>query len=76
MRASKTKKAKGYSEAVEAFSPDALLTPRQLGKRWNVTGLTLRRYRAEGKLQAIALSKRTIRFSIDEVRRAEREGVV
>jgi hypothetical protein len=71
---SKFKKVKArYDEAVETFSP-ALLTPRQLSKRWGVTGLTLRRYRDAGKLRAIVLSKRMIRFSIDEVLRVEREA--
>jgi predicted site-specific integrase-resolvase len=36
--------------------------------------LTLRRYSDAGKLRAIVLSKRMIRFSIDEVLRVEREA--
>ena len=61
-------------EANTALSLDVLLTPQQLSKRWNITALTLRRYRDQGKLRAVLISSRIIRFPMSEVLRVEAEA--
>jgi hypothetical protein len=71
-KAAKTKK-KAAREAV-TLSPDELLTPQQLARRWRVTRLTLKRYRDAGRLRAIVFSPRSIRFALAEVLRVEKEA--
>ena len=72
-RSSKTPKVRS-DEASATFSRDALLTPQQLSKRWNITALTLRRYRDQGKLRAVVISPRIIRFSMSEILRFEAQA--
>ncbi len=50
-----------------------LFTPAQLSQRWQVTGMTLHRWRKAGRLKALHLG-RGIRFSLTEVERFEREA--
>ncbi len=54
---------------------DFLWTPEQLAKRWQVTTLTIRRYRKSGRLSALHIG-RSIRFSLDEISRFETESKV
>jgi excisionase family DNA binding protein len=49
------------------------LTPTELAARWQVSTMTLRRWRKEGKLKTIHLG-RAVRFEISEVQRVEREA--
>lgn len=50
-----------------------LFTPAQLSRRWDVTGMTLRRWRKAGKLKALHIG-RQIRFAPAEIERFEREA--
>jgi len=54
--------------------PDWLYSPAQLSHRWQVTGMTLRRWRKAGKLKAMYLG-RQIRFSLAEIERFESEAI-
>ena len=49
------------------------LTPTELAARWKVTTMSLRRWRQAGRLKASHIG-RGIRFTMDEVRRFEREA--
>jgi hypothetical protein len=51
----------------------AFLSPAQLTARWQVTGMTLRRWRKAGKLKALHIG-RQIRFSVSEIARFENEA--
>ena len=51
------------------------LTPSQLGRRWQIHPITLRRWVRDGKLHCMKLG-RSVRFSLAEVERIEREGTV
>lgn len=51
----------------------ALFTPKQICSRWQVTGMTLRRWRKAGKISALHIG-RQIRFSLSEIERFEREA--
>lgn len=55
----------------KAQSP--FLTPAELALRWQVTTMTLRRWRKSGKLRTIHLG-RGVRFAIADVERLEREA--
>ncbi len=55
-------------------APSPFLTPSELAARWQVTTMTLRRWRKSGKLKTIQLG-RGVRFAIEEVERMEREAV-
>ena len=52
----------------------SFLSPAELARRWQVTPMTLRRWRKAGKLKAHHLG-RGIRFSMAEVERFEREAL-
>lgn len=51
------------------------LTPAELEARWKVTGMTLRRWRKEGKIKASHFG-RGVRFSLSDIERFEREAIV
>ena len=72
-KSSKTPKVRA-DEASATFSRDALLTPQHLSKRWNITALTLRRDRDQGKLRAVVISPRISRFSMSEILRFEAQA--
>jgi predicted site-specific integrase-resolvase len=55
--------------------PLTFLTPQELGARWKVTPMTLRRWRKAGKLKASHLG-RGVRYSSTEIERIEREAQV
>lgn len=55
-------------------SAPVFLTPRQLAARFGVHTVTLRRWRAEGKITATRFG-RGIRFAISEIERLERESI-
>ncbi|MFZ2281930.1 MAG: helix-turn-helix domain-containing protein [Prosthecobacter sp.] len=57
-----------------ATKPVAYYSPAQLAARWQVTGMTLRRWRKAGKIKALHIG-RGVRFSIAEVERFEREAL-
>lgn len=57
------------------FSEPVLFTQANLESRWQVCGLTLRRWRKSGKIKALHLG-RGIRFTLAEVERVEREATV
>lgn len=48
-------------------------SPADLSYRWQVTGMTLRRWRKAGKLKALHIG-RQIRFHISEIERFENEA--
>ena len=48
-------------------------SPAQLTARWQVTGMTLRRWRKAGKLKALHIG-RQIRFAVSEIERFEAEA--
>jgi excisionase family DNA binding protein len=50
------------------------LTPQQLSRRWNIHPITLRRWRASGRIVATRFG-RGIRFALAEIERFERESV-
>jgi len=52
----------------------SFLTVKQLAAHWKVHEITLRRWRAEGKLSATVFG-RGVRFSTAEIERFERESV-
>ncbi len=54
-------------------TPPVFLTSAELADRWKVTPMTLRRWRASKKLKAHHLGG-TIRFSISEIERIERDA--
>jgi excisionase family DNA binding protein len=56
-----------------APSSSQFLTPAQLAARWQVTPMTLRRWRQSGKITALHLG-RAVRFSLTEIVRIEREA--
>jgi len=49
------------------------LTPEELGARWKVTPMTLRRWRKAGKIKP-HLMGRGVRFSLEEIERVEKES--
>ena len=55
------------------FTAQPFLTPAELAARWQVTTITLRRWRKSGKLKASFIG-RGVRFSQEEVARFEREA--
>lgn len=58
-----------------ATKPVAFYSPAQLAARWQVTGMTLRRWRKAGKISALLIG-RQVRFPIAEIERFERESIV
>jgi hypothetical protein len=59
--------------AQTATTPAVYYSPAQLTARWQVTGMTLRRWRKAGKLKALHIG-RQIRFSVSEIARFENEA--
>lgn len=57
----------------QQFSSTHLITPKQLAARWQVSQLTLRRWRAAGKITAHHLG-RGIRFSLADIEKIEAES--
>ena len=57
-----------------ANKPVAFYSPAQLAARWQVTGMTLRRWRKAGKIKASYFG-RGVRFAVAEVERFERESI-
>ena len=55
-------------------NPTFALTPDELAVRWNVTTMTLRRWRAAGRLPALHVGPRRIVFSIADVENYERQS--
>jgi excisionase family DNA binding protein len=55
-------------------STPQFLTPRQLAARFGVHPVTLRRWRAEGKIIATRFG-RGVRFALSEIERFERESI-
>ncbi|MGV3663894.1 MAG: helix-turn-helix domain-containing protein [Prosthecobacter sp.] len=53
--------------------PPTFLTPAELANRWQVTTMTLRRWRKSGKLNAHHLG-RSIRFSLADIEKIEAES--
>jgi excisionase family DNA binding protein len=51
------------------------LTPKELGARWKVTPMTLRRWRKAGKIKPHRMG-RGVRFSLEEIERVESEAKV
>ncbi len=49
------------------------LTPAELATRWQVTTMTLRRWRKSGKLATVHLG-RGIRFALSDVERLEQDA--
>jgi len=54
-------------------NPPAFLTAAELGARWKLTPMTLRRWRHSNKLKAHHLG-RGIRFAMAEIERIEKEA--
>jgi excisionase family DNA binding protein len=54
----------------------ATLTTKQLATRWNVTAITIRRWRDDGRIRALKLSIRAVRYPMSEVLRIEKEATV
>ncbi len=54
--------------------PPVSLTTEQLAARWHVTGMTLRRWRAAGRIPAIHVGPRRIVFSLADVERFEQQS--
>jgi len=52
--------------AQAATTPSVYYSPAQLTARWQVTGMTLRRWRKAGKLKALHIG-RQIRFAVSEI---------
>ena len=50
------------------------LTAKQLAKRWHVHVITIRRWRNEGRIRALKLSSRAVRYPLAEVLRIEEEA--
>lgn len=61
--------------AVHPDTPPKYLTPKQLAERWQVTPMTLRRWRRDGKIRVYQLG-RGVRFSLTEVEQFEAQGRV
>lgn len=51
------------------------LTPAELATRWQVTTMTLRRWRKSGKLTTVHLG-RGIRFALSDIERLEQDAKV
>ena len=51
-----------------------LLTPDELAVRWNVTTMTLRRWRAAGRLPVIRVGPRRLVFALSDVTAHEQAG--
>jgi len=49
------------------------LSPAELSQRWKVSGMTLRRWRADNKIRALHIG-RQIRFAVSEIERFEAEA--
>ena len=58
-----------------ANKPVAFYSPAQLAARWQVTGMTLRRWRKAGKIKASHIG-RGVRFAVAEVERFESDSIV
>lgn len=56
--------------AQEQNEPAKFLSPAELSKRWKVSGMTLRRWRADNKIRALHIG-RQIRFAVSEIERFE-----
>lgn len=54
--------------------PKCFLSPEQLATRWQVSEMTLRRWRHDSKIRALRIG-RQVRFPMDEVERFERESI-
>lgn len=54
--------------------PPVSLTTEQLAARWHVTGMTLRRWRAAGRIPALHVGPRRIVFSLADVERFEQQS--
>jgi excisionase family DNA binding protein len=54
--------------------PPVSLTTEQLAARWHVTGMTLRRWRAAGRLPVLRVGPRRIVFSLADVERFEEQS--
>jgi excisionase family DNA binding protein len=54
-------------------NPPAFHTPSELCARWKVTGMTLRRWRKQGKIKALYIG-RQVRFAAAEIERFELEA--
>lgn len=61
--------------ATHTDTPTTFLTPKKLSARWEVTTMTLRRWRRQGKLVAHHIG-RGVRFALADVVRLEAEGRV
>ncbi|CAN5843030.1 hypothetical protein BH11VER1_BH11VER1_22970 [soil metagenome] len=57
-----------------AETPALYLSPEQLAHRWQVSKMTLRRWRHASKISALHIG-RQVRFPIAEVERFERESI-
>jgi predicted site-specific integrase-resolvase len=62
------------SHSTTATKPVAFYTTAHLTDRWQVTGMTLRRWRKAGKIKASHIG-RGVRFAVAEVERFERESI-
>jgi excisionase family DNA binding protein len=62
---------KPHSSAAE--EPAKFLSPAELSQRWKVSGMTLRRWRADNKIRALHIG-RQIRFAVSEIERFEAEA--
>lgn len=57
----------------DTHTQSPFLTPAELAARWQVSTLTLRRWRKEGRLKTINIG-RAVRFELTEVQRVERDA--
>ncbi len=57
-----------------AVKPVAFYQTAELSARWQVTGMTIRRWRKAGKLKAHHIG-RGVRFAVAEVERFERDSI-
>jgi excisionase family DNA binding protein len=63
----------------ETQTPDSLksvafLSPAELSQRWKVSGMTLRRWRADNRIRALHIG-RQIRFAVSEIERFEANAI-
>lgn len=68
-----TKPSKKTRKAERPLNP-TLLTPDELAVRWNVSTMTLRRWRAAGLLPAIRVGPRRLVFALSDVTAHEQAG--
>jgi hypothetical protein len=59
---------------LEKTSVQQTLTAAQLAARWHVTPMTLRRWRAAGRLPALHVGPRRIVFSLADVEKIETQS--